>query len=416
MRYSPKEPKDIVRIAVAGSVDDGKSTLLGRLYYESGALFCDELATIEKASALHGFSGIDFSFVTDGLAAERTQGITIDVAYRYFDLGDRRYILADVPGHEEYTANMVTGVSNADAVLLIVDVTKGLTVQAKRHLALARYFAGRSIMVAINKIDLVGFSEEAFRAREADVRAYALKCGVSDLVCIPTSGLLGDMVVHALDRMPWYKGKTVAKLIEDVPQKKLPASGAWCMPIQCMVKTHHGERWYAGEVAGGKINAGDEIKILPSLMEARIASMVVYGRVAKEAQSGEPIAVLFDREVDCTRGSTLIGAGAKAEATDTISVVLFITGKSGLTKDKPYLFTYVSLQVRVSLEQVTARFSFDEGTMGAANALSERDLGEVVLRAHEHIFVLPSAKESHLRDVMIIDPYTHETVAVGKIL
>ncbi|HEX8063236.1 MAG TPA: GTP-binding protein, partial [Allosphingosinicella sp.] len=300
--------KSLLRLLTCGSVDDGKSTLLGRLLYDSKMLLEDQLEALEADSRKSGTQGegLDFALLVDGLSAEREQGITIDVAYRFFATERRKFIVADTPGHEQYTRNMVTGASTADLAVILIDARKGVLTQTRRHSHLVRLLGIGHVVLAVNKMDMVGYSRERFEAIVADYRAFADEIGIGAFVAIPISALAGDNIAAPSPAMPWYEGPALLQHLETVPiVAARPESGAFHMAVQWVNRPHSRFRGYAGRIAGGTVRPGDEVVILPSGRRSRIERIVTLDGDLDRAVEGQSVTLTLADEVDCSRGEVI---------------------------------------------------------------------------------------------------------------
>ena len=298
--------KELLRFTTAGSVDDGKSTLIGRLLHDSKSLYEDQLASVKKSPVNRSSGPIDFSLLTDGLRAEREQGITIDVGYRYFTTARRKFIIADTPGHEQYTRNMATGASTADLAVILVDGEKGLLPQTTRHAYIASLLGIPSVVAAINKMDLVGYREERFLTLKKEFLALAERLGLEDVKCIPISALAGDNVVERSARMPWYAGPTLLEHLETAPITKPGNTRGFRFPVQYVIRPDANFRGFAGQVAGGVIRPGDAVTALPSGQRSRVESIVTYDGPLAEAFSPMSVTLKLEDEIDLSRGDMLV--------------------------------------------------------------------------------------------------------------
>jgi bifunctional enzyme CysN/CysC len=297
---------DLLRFSTAGSVDDGKSTLIGRLLYDTKSIFEDQLEAVERASRQRGDPYVDLALLTDGLRAEREQGITIDVAYRYFATPKRKFIIADTPGHIQYTRNMVTGASNAELAIILIDARKGVITQSKRHGFIASLLQIPHILVAVNKMDLVNHSEEVFKQIVAEYTEFASKLTMLDLTFIPISALNGDNVVNKSTNMPWYDGPTLLHHLENVNVGASRNLVDFRFPVQTVIRPHQDFRGFAGQIASGSIQPGEEIVVLPSGKKSRIKEIVTYGEGLQEAFAGDSIILTLEDELDVSRGDMLV--------------------------------------------------------------------------------------------------------------
>lgn len=306
------ERKSLLRFLTCGSVDDGKSTLIGRLLYDSKLVFSDHLAQLEQDSRTVGTQNgeLDFALLVDGLAAEREQGITIDVAYRFFSTQKRKFIVADTPGHEQYTRNMVTGASTADAAVILVDARKGLLTQTRRHSFLVSLLGIRHIVLAANKLDLVGYSQQRFDEIEADYRQFAAGIGLTEITCIPISALRGDNITETSADTPWYTGPTLVGHLESLPVDDGVSSGPFRLPVQWVNRPDLDFRGYSGQIVGGAVRPGDRIRVLPSGRDTTIARVVTAEGDLDLAVAGQSVTVVLADEIDVSRGDVLADASA----------------------------------------------------------------------------------------------------------
>ncbi|MGB0065850.1 MAG: GTP-binding protein, partial [Terracidiphilus sp.] len=318
--------KDLLRFSTAGSVDDGKSTLIGRLLYDTQSVYEDQVRSIEgKGTTAPG--QIDFALLTDGLRAEREQGITIDVAYRYFSTAKRKFIIADTPGHEQYTRNMATGASTADAAIVLIDASKGVQIQSRRHAYIASLLRVRHVIVAVNKMDLIGYDEAAFRAIEADFREVLSQIAADtgtpvEAHVIPVSALKGDNVVHhaqaSSGAMPWYDGPSLLQLLEALPATDRTQDASFRFPVQRVLRPDHTFRGFAGQIASGTVRVGDKITVFPSGREAKIERIVTFDGDFEKAVAPLSVTLVLDREIDISRGDLIAGAGRDGASPDGV--------------------------------------------------------------------------------------------------
>ncbi|HEX7930983.1 MAG TPA: GTP-binding protein, partial [Sphingomicrobium sp.] len=320
-----QERKELLRFITCGSVDDGKSTLIGRLLYDTKQIFDDQLSALEADSRKHGTQGeaIDFALLVDGLSAEREQGITIDVAYRFFASEKRKFIVADTPGHEQYTRNMVTGASTADLAVLLVDARKGVLTQTRRHSYLAQLLGIRHFVLAITKMDLVDFDRTAFDAITADYRVFADQIGIKDWAAIPVSGLGGDNIGEKSERMPWYPGPCLLDHLDSVPiDATSDAEKPLRMPVQWVNRPDQSFRGFAGQIASGSMKPCDQVRVLPSGRATKVARVVTHDGDLDEAVAGQSVTVTFEDEVDCSRGDVIAAATDAPESADQFEATI----------------------------------------------------------------------------------------------
>jgi len=335
-----QQRKDLLRFITCGSVDDGKSTLIGRLLYESKVLFDDQLGQLEADSKKLGTQGgeLDFALLVDGLAAEREQGITIDVAYRFFTTDTRKFIVADTPGHEQYTRNMVTGASTADLAVILIDARQGLLPQTRRHSYLVSLLGIRQVLVAVNKMDLMDYSEEVFERIEADYRSFSAKLGLIDIQCIPLSALKGDNLLQRSEAMPWYQGPSLLQHLETVPlETTRPDSASFRLPVQWVNRPHLDFRGYSGNVAAGSIRVGERIRVLPSGRQSRVTGILGMAGEQGEASYGQAVTLTLEDEIDISRGDLIALADAPPAVADQFEATLVWMGEEPLLPGRPYL-------------------------------------------------------------------------------
>jgi sulfate adenylyltransferase large subunit len=401
---------DLLRIATAGSVDDGKSTLIGRLLYDAKAILADQLAHVEERSV----EGLDLALLTDGLRAEREQGITIDVAYRSFATPRRRFILADCPGHQQYTRNMVTGASTADLALLLVDARAGLTEQSRRHATIAALLRIKHVIVAVNKMDLVGYAEEAFDDAVRQVLELAAHIGLGGVEFIPISALHGDNVVERSERMAWYDGPPLLERLETVPVEPPAVHGAR-LPVQLVIRGEGGTRWAAGRLAAGALRAGDEVVVLPSGVRTRIAEVRDADGPAEEVEAPLSVSVRLEDEVDLARGELIAAAAdAPAPARELSATLCWLGDRPARERDR-FLLKHGTRAVPARLDAVEGRIDFDTLEWPAADELALNDIAHVKLRLGGEIAPDPYARCHATGAFILIDEATNDTVAAGMI-
>jgi bifunctional enzyme CysN/CysC len=352
------EHKSLLRFTTCGSVDDGKSTLIGRLLYETKVLFDDQLAALSGDSKKFGTQGddLDFALLVDGLAAEREQGITIDVAYRYFTTDQRKFIVADTPGHEHYTRNMVTGASTADAAIILVDARNGVLTQTRRHSYLASLLGIRHVALAINKMDLVDYSEARCREIEAEYRTFGHQIGLSDVTCIPMSALKGDNILVPSPHTPWHRGATLMGWLETVEVdemrlQKLPLR----MPVQWVNRPHMSFRGFSGTLASGSVSSGERIRVQPSGRESRVARIVTRDGDLQRAVAGQSITLTLADELDISRGDVISAADAPAEVADQFEATIVWMSDQPLLRGRTYLMKIGAKTVAATISPVKYR-------------------------------------------------------------
>ena len=352
-------PGDLLRLTTAGSVDDGKSTLIGRLLLDSRAIFEDQMAAIERASRQRGDPYLDLALLTDGLRAEREQGITIDVAYRYFSTPRRKFIIADTPGHIQYTRNMVTGASTADLAIILIDARKGVLTQSKRHGFIASLLQIPHVVVAVNKMDLVDFRQDVFAAIVADYGAFASKLAVQDLTFIPISALHGDNVVEKGAHMPWHDGPTLLHYLDNVHLGAARNLVDFRFPVQMSVRPHQDFRGCAGQVASGTIAPGEEVVVLPSGQASRVREIVTYEGVLAEAAAGDSVILRLEDEIDAGRGDMIVRRRNLPLVANRLECSLCWMSESPLDLAATYIVQHTTHQVRCQVADITYRIDVD---------------------------------------------------------
>jgi len=411
-------PHELLRFATAGSVDDGKSTLIGRLLHDTKSVLADTLAAVERASAAKGLEAADLALLTDGLRAEREQGITIDVAYRYFQTANRSFILADTPGHVEYTRNMVTGASTAELALVLVDARNGVVEQTRRHAAAAALLGVRHLALAVNKMDLVGFDQAVFDRITADFAEVTRTLGVQDVVAIPLSALQGDNVVTRSDSTPWYDGPTLLEHLEAVPVGEDPATEPFRFPVQYVLRPQtdefHDYRGYAGRVAHGVVRVGDPVVVLPSGRTTRVASIEGLDGQLLEAFAPQSVSLQLEDDVDVSRGDLIASVEAAATPSQDLVGDVCVLSERPVTAGDRVLVRHGTRTVRARVQAVTHRLDLqtlesDEFT----EPLRLNDIGRVTLRLAEPV---AADDYTHLRRTgafLLVDDQEGTTLAAG---
>ena len=409
--------KQLLRFITCGSVDDGKSTLIGRLLYDTRQIFDDQLASLEADSKRVGTQGqaIDFALLVDGLAAEREQGITIDVAYRFFATSTRKYIVADTPGHEQYTRNMVTGASTADAAVLLVDARKGVLTQTRRHSYLAHLVGIRRIVLAVNKMDLVGCDRSIFDAIVADYAAVAEATGVGQWDAIPLSGLTGDNVASRSTAIDWYDGPSLIEWLEAVTIDDAEASEALRMPVQWVNRPNHDFRGFAGQIAAGRVRPGDAVRILPSGRQASVARVVTADGDLDEAVAGQSVTLTLTEEVDCSRGDVIADAHGSPEAADQFEVTLVWMDEAPLVPGRGYWIKLGTQSATATIQPPKYQINVNTLEHLAAPNLELNAIGVAEMLVDRDVVFEPYAGSRVLGGFILIDKSTNATVAAGMI-
>ena len=413
--HRPYPASDLLRFSTAGSVDDGKSTLIGRLLHDSKGIFEDQLVALEHATRRRGGDGLDLALLTDGLRAEREQGITIDVAYRYFQTPRRKFIVADTPGHLQYTRNMVTGCSTADLSVILVDARAGVLEQTRRHIVIAALLRVPRLVVAVNKMDLVGFDEAVFRSIADEIAGFAGRLGVTDVTAIPVSALRGDNVVQRSTAMPWFDGPPLLELLESVPHDTVDGGGPLRLPVQWVIRATVGGdpdyRAYAGRIEGGRLRPGDAVVALPSGIATSVASIDTHDGPLVEASAPLSVAVRLTDDVDLGRGGLLAGADDVPPTTREVEALVCWLGEVPFTTGRRYRLAHTTRMVRAVATEIVSRLDINtlEGDTGAA-ALAANDVGRIRLALGEPIFADRYRSNRATGSAILIDESTNATV------
>ena len=415
--------KDLLRFSTAGSVDDGKSTLIGRLLYDTQSVYEDQVRSIEgKGTTAPG--QLDFALLTDGLRAEREQGITIDVAYRYFSTARRKFIIADTPGHEQYTRNMATGASTADAAIVLIDASKGVQIQSRRHAYIASLLRVRHVLVAVNKMDLIGYDEATFCAIVKEFTAILDQIAVDtgtpfETIFIPVSALKGDNVVHranqAQSAMPWYEGPSLLDLLESLPSSADTRTAPLRFPVQRVLRPDHAFRGFAGQIASGAIRPGDTITALPSGRIAKVERIVTWDGDLEEAIAPLSVTLVLDREIDISRGDLLVSAEAQATVTRDVKAALVWMDQRPLDPTRKYLLKHTSHTVPATIRAINHRTDLATVSHQPAVTLQMNDIGTISLHLLRPIAVDGYAENRATGAFILIDAETNATVAAGMI-
>jgi len=412
------EHKSLLRFITCGSVDDGKSTLIGRLLYESKMLFEDQLAAIEADSAKWGTQGreIDFALLVDGLSAEREQGITIDVAYRYFATDRRKFIVADTPGHEQYTRNMVTGASTADVAVVLVDARRGVLTQTRRHTFLVSLLGIRKVVLAVNKMDLVGYSEEVFSRIVDDYREFARQLHLEDVTAVPLSALRGDNMLEHSDHTPWYHGPTLLGYLETVDAgSRQPAAEPFRLPVQWVNRPNLDFRGFAGMVASGAVRPGDRIRVQPSGRESRVARIVTAGGDLPVAVAGQSVTLTLDDEIDISRGNVISRADSPAEVADQFEATLVWMAEEPMFPGRAYLLKIGTETVTATITQPKYKLNVNTLEHLAARKLDLNEIGVCNLALDRVIAFDPYEGNRETGGFILIDRLTNHTVGAGML-
>ncbi len=413
---------DVLKIATAGSVDDGKSTLIGRLLYDTHSLTADKLAAIEKSSKQKGFDYLDFSLATDGLVAEREQGITIDVAHIYFSTRNRSYIIADTPGHVEYTRNMVTGASTSQASIILVDARNGVIEQTRRHFFINNLLRIKDVVVAVNKMDLVNYDETVFNEIRQEfqqlVDAAAYKG--QNITFVPISALHGDNVIQASSNMPWFKGTNLLEHLEAIDANDVQVKGQARLQVQTVIRPKkegfHDYRGYAGKLKGNDISIGEEVTILPSGHTSNIKSISFFGEDYETALQGSSITVTLEDDRDVSRGDMIVKSAERPRSTKQLDATICWMDQTPMTTDKKYQLQHGVHSVQSKIKQITHKIAADfSGELERTETLTMNDLGEVKIQTNRPLHCDAFEVNKENGSFILIDPQTNTTAGVGFI-
>ena len=417
------EDRGLLRFLTCGSVDDGKSTLIGRLLYDTKTILADTLTAIEKTSQKRGMAAVDLSLLTDGLQAEREQGITIDVAYRYFSTGTRKYIIADAPGHEQYTRNMVTAASTANLAIILIDARKGVLTQTRRHSKLASLVGIPHLVVAVNKMDLVDYSQDVFEKIRADYREFAAKVGIDDVRFIPLSALNGDMIVDRGDNLNWYDGPTLIDILEATPGAHTEHAEAFRFPVQFVCRPQdsanpelHDYRGFMGRVESGSIKVGDAVTVLPSGLTSTVKAIQIGGTDLAEAITEQSVTLLLADEIDTSRGDMIVKSAEVPAAVKEIRANLCWLSETPLDRARTYLIRHTTRDSKAKLTGIDHRLDVNTLENLPAERLAMNDIAEVTFKLAQPLFVDPYAENRASGAFIVIDESNNNTVGAGMIL
>ncbi|MGW7074016.1 sulfate adenylyltransferase subunit 1 [Streptomyces sp. NPDC054866] len=408
----------LLRFATAGSVDDGKSTLVGRLLHDSKSVLTDQLEAVERVSLGRGQEAPDLALLTDGLRAEREQGITIDVAYRYFATPQRRFILADTPGHVQYTRNMVTGASTADLAVVLVDARNGVIEQTRRHAAVAALLRVPHVVLAVNKMDLVAYEETVFAKIAEEFTAYASELGVPEITAIPISALAGDNVVEPSSNMDWYGGPTVLEHLETVPVSHDLTSCHARLPVQYVIRPQTAEhpdyRGYAGQIAAGTFRVGESVTVLPSGRTSKIAGIDLLGKQVDVAWTPQSVTLLLESDIDISRGDLIVPSGDQPQTSQDLTATVCHVADTALNVGQRVLLKHTTRTVKAIVKEIPSRLTLDDLSQHPdPGKLVANDIGRVVIRTAEPIAVDSYAASRRTGSFLLIDPADGTTLAAG---
>ncbi|MGL4384982.1 MAG: sulfate adenylyltransferase subunit 1 [Flavobacterium sp.] len=412
---------EVLKIATAGSVDDGKSTLIGRLLYDTQSLTTDKIEAIEKSSKQKGYDYLDFSLATDGLVAEREQGITIDVAHIYFSTAKKSYIIADTPGHVEYTRNMVTGASTSQVSIILIDARKGVIEQTYRHFFINNLLRVKDVIVAINKMDLVDYSEEVFNKIKADFQALNAKSAYKEqnVSYIPLSALTGDNVVETLGKMPWYTGQTILQHLEGLEPEDIYDNGQARFPVQTVIRPkteeYHDFRGYAGKLYGNSIKVGDAVTVLPSLTESKVTNIHFFDQQFDEAGAGSSITIELENDINVTRGDMIVKSNELPKVEKDITTTVCWMDSKKLVAGAKYFVQHNTNRVLAKIDSVKNVIATDYSGTAPASQLSINEIGEVTIKLSKAIYFDAYNDNKSNGAFILIDATTNTTAGVGFI-
>ncbi|WP_252270718.1 sulfate adenylyltransferase subunit CysN [Pseudomonas subflava] len=409
--------KTLLRFITCGSVDDGKSTLIGRLLYESKALLEDQLSALESDSKKHGTQGgeLDFALLVDGLSAEREQGITIDVAYRFFATEKRKFIVADTPGHEQYTRNMITGASTADVAVILIDARKGVLTQTRRHSYLVSLIGIRRVVLAINKLDMVGYSQEVFEQIDADYRAFAGRLGIEHIQSIPLSALRGDNITEPSPNTPWYQGPSLMQFLETVELEQAREDAPLRMPIQWVNRPNLDFRGFSGRILGGSVRPGDAIRVLPSGKTSKVERIVTMAGDLPQAVTGQSVTLTLSDEIDISRGDVIAAADAPPAVADQFEATVVWMSEEAMLPGRPYLIKLGASSIGGALGQPKYQVDVNSLDQLPAKTLGLNEIGVCTLSLDRAAPFDPYAENRDMGSFIVIDRYTHQTVGAGML-
>lgn len=412
------EKKDLLRLLTAGSVDDGKSTLIGRLLFDSKKLYEDQLDALERDTKRFGNAGenIDYALLLDGLKAEREQGITIDVAYRYFSTNSRKFIIADTPGHEQYTRNMITGGSTANLAIILVDARTGVITQTRRHTYLVSLLGIKHVVLAVNKMDLMDYSQETFNSIVSDYKKFAEPLGIPDITCIPLSALKGDNVVERSENMDWYTGKALLEFLETVHIDSDKNFEELRYPVQYVLRPNLDFRGFCGTVASGIVRKGDEVMALPSMKKSKVKSIVTYDGELEFAFPPQAITITLEDEIDVSRGEMLVHPSNLPRVERNFEAMLVWMDENKMDPEQQFFIKHTTNLTRVKIENIRYKVNVNTMEQSMTDALELNEIGRVVFTSNKPLFFDPYQHNKNTGAFILIDPITNNTCAVGMII
>ncbi|MFP4427673.1 MAG: sulfate adenylyltransferase subunit CysN, partial [Spirochaetaceae bacterium] len=410
------QERDLLRFTTAGSVDDGKSTLIGRMLYDSKQIFQDQMEQLENTSKLRGEEQVNLALLTDGLRAEREQGITIDVAYRYFSTARRKFIIADTPGHEQYTRNMVTGASTADLAVILIDARNGVLTQSKRHGIIASLLGIPHVVVCVNKMDLVEYSKERYEEIVAEYQEFAQKLNIHDIEFIPVSALMGDNVVNRSEKTPWYHGSPLLQFLENVTISADRNLVDFRFPVQYVVRPHQDFRGFSGQVVSGTIKVGEEVVALPSMHHSRVRSIHFYTEEREEAMEGESVIITLEDEIDISRGDMIVRRHNIPEVEHEFEATLaWMDERHELSTSTNYILQQTTNRTQAFVDEVLYQLDVNTLHRNDTETLRLNEIGRVKVTTAKPIFYDPYDRNRNTGGFILIDPHDYRTVGAGMI-
>lgn len=412
------EKKDLLRLLTAGSVDDGKSTLIGRLLFDSKKLYEDQLDALERDTKRYGNAGenIDYALLLDGLKAEREQGITIDVAYRYFSTNKRKFIIADTPGHEQYTRNMITGGSTANLAIILVDARTGIITQTRRHTYLVSLLGIKHVVLAVNKMDLVDYNQEVFDKIVSEYRQFATPLNIPDITCIPLSALKGDNVVELSENMKWYTGKPLLEFLETVHIGSDKNFEDFRYPVQYVLRPNLDFRGFSSTVASGIVRKGDEVIALPSMKRSRIKSIVTYDGELDFAFPPQAVTITLEDEIDISRGEMLVHPDNLPIVSRNFEAMLVWMDEKRMDPEEQFFIKHTTNLARIKIDKIRYKVNVNTMEQSPAQALELNEIARVIFSTGKPLFFDPYKKNKNTGAFILIDPITNNTCAVGMII
>ncbi|MDQ5984368.1 MAG: Bifunctional enzyme CysN/CysC [Syntrophus sp. SKADARSKE-3] len=407
--------KSLLRFTTTGSVDDGKSTLIGRLLYETKSIYEDQYAAIEKTSKRKGYKDVDLAYLLDGLAAEREQGITIDVAHRYFETPKRKFIITDTPGHVQYTRNMVTGASNADCAIILIDARNGVLTQSKRHGFIISLLQIPHLIVAVNKMDLVDYNEDVFARIVGEYENYSQKLDIDDIVFIPVSALKGDNVVEKSGKMAWYDGPTLLHYLENIHISANRNLVDFRFPVQYVIRPHLNFRGFAGKIASGTIMPGEEITVLPSGKSATVKAITTYDGLLSEAFAPQSVVLSLNEEIDVSRGDMIVRKKNLPHAGNRLEAIICWMDEAASNMTTPYIMKHTTRYVKAYISKIIYKIDVNTLHREQADSFDLNEIGRVEISTANSVFFDPYKINRATGSFILIDPVTNNTVAGGMI-